>query len=173
MSEISVESIAQDLSELAKKVEGYNKRLSEVDNSTRGNAEIIEELRPAMEDTSHALQTLNMAMQNLFFTQVQDQVLIEAVVRYMAGYKPGDFTTEMEAVQKRIEAGEESEGFTVEPKNDFDATKFYDLAKEVGTVFATIRQKRVEKVQAEMAAKQKMDIRKPKIEIVQSLPMGG
>ena len=156
--------------EIQEILDGLKKRVGEIDNQVRSHDSAILDIQPALEDISHSLDILNVAMQNLFFTQTQDQILIEAVVRYMAGYKPGDFAKEMEEVNKQIDEGKELEGFAVKPKNDFNATSFYDLATEIGTAFAQVRKKKVEAAKAKVAQEEAAKLRKPTIQIVKNLP---
>jgi hypothetical protein len=163
MPELTVEQ-AQEL------IEGLKKRVADIDNQVRVHDSAITDIQPALEDMSHSLEILNVAMQNLFFTQSQDQILIETVVRYLAGYKKGDFESEMKTVNEQIEAGKEPEGFTVRSKNDFDAALFYDLAQEIGTQFAETRKKKMAQAKAKYAEEEAKKVRKPTIQIVKNLP---
>lgn len=145
-------------------------RVTEIDNSVRTHDTAILDIQPAIDDISHSLEILNVAMQNLFFTQSQDQILIESLVRYLAGYKKGDFEKEMEVVNAQIDAGAEPEGFTVKPKNDFNANDFYDLAQEIGTQFAQVRKKKIEQAKQKHANEEAKKLKKPTIQIVKNMP---
>lgn len=170
MSEITLESVAKDLSEITAQVGSLKDRLAQVDNQSRGNDSALREIVPSLDETHKSLEVLNLAMQNLFYTQSHDQIIIEAVVRYMAGYQQGDFTKEMETVSDQLAAGQEPEGFVIKPRNDFDTKRFYDIAEEIGASLKQMREKKLAESRAKAIEDQKNQARKPKIEIVQSLP---
>lgn len=167
---ITIEDIQKKIDEQKELIASLSKRLGELDNHSRVSDSSFEEIDGALKESSETLQVLNMAMQNLFYTQSQDQILIETMVRYFAGYEVGDFTKEMAVLSEQIDKGQEPEGFTVKPRNDFNATRFYDLAKEIGETFAEIRKKKIAKTKQEYADKQAKELRKPKIEIVRNIP---
>jgi len=167
---ITLEILAKRIAAEEEKNAELKKRVVDLDNHSRATDSSFEEVQGALKESSETLGVLNMAMQNLFYTQSQDQILIETMVRYFAGYEVGDFTKEMATLSEQIDNGQEPEGFTVKPRNDFNAAKFYDLAKEIGETFAEIRRKKIEKTKHEYAEKQAKELRKPKIQIVNSMP---
>ena len=158
--------------EILEQVKTLEKRVAEIDNSVRTHdTTITNEIIPGMKEVSDSLQILNIALQNLFWTQSSGQVLVETVVRYFAGYQVGDFTKEIGEVSEKMVAGEQvGDGFKAKPKNDFDINRFYDLAEEIDTVYKDLKAKRVEVLHKEHADEEAAKLRKPKIEIVKNMP---
>lgn len=170
MSEVTPESLAKDLQDTIEKVRNLGTHLNSVDDMTTNHKKMLEEVGPALAETERSLEIMNVALQNLFYNQSNDQILIETVVRYMAGYQPGDFTKEMETVSQSEQEGKEPEGFTVQPKNDFDSKRFYAIAEDIASCLKQMRDKKVAETRAKMLEEQKRKAQTPKIHVVQSIP---
>jgi hypothetical protein len=166
MSEITFESLQKSIDDLAKEVKSFDSRIVDLEVATK-------QLNANDMQFENAYNHLRLAMEQFSRQANSNEITVEAIVCWMAGYKPGDYQKDltMQALDPSAPKNEPQ----LRPRNDFDSKGFFELLREIGKLANERREKQIREYMAEVEqkAKQKGGIILPngqKLEIQDEVP---
>lgn len=118
-----------EIQELKDQVAKMNERLGEVDNRSRESAEENGRFRTAFSEFTQGITIHEIAIRKLYMGQTSNNLIIDALMRYLAGYKAGDYLAEREKVKTSGKEATIVDMATRDP--NFDGERFQAILQEI------------------------------------------